>query len=347
VPRIKGRGNLIFHTGILFMLMASKYCLLLITFVSIITQAPKAFCTNIDNNQNNCSSCCSNDPTEICKDLFIDLAQIEILNIIVFSLGTIFHELGHATATKYLFDVRTVEVHIGTRTPDPKNRLFSLGNMHFYKTIPPWTRGLTTFGEINPKQGRKGCKDTDLAIRKAAGGLLSTPALYSLIVGITAFCTDRNNKGLPAIILKSFIDSVSPFSLILNSKSLSHKKKRFVLNLVFVICLCLIFHIFYAFTPYCDGYFLYDYEHTLHRIYSDGTSLWKNYFGVDGTHLKIAHYVSVAGVWACWLLIIKKYCEARKKLSPQLSQTRGLAALIALVLMYFQLVPKEQSDLKE
>jgi hypothetical protein len=62
--------------------------------------------------------------------------------------------------------------------------------------------------------------------------------------------------------------------------------------------------------------------------------------GITDTPLKIAHGLSVLGAWGCWALLIKKYCDARKKLSPKDSKIALPAALISLLLMYNQLIPK-------
>jgi hypothetical protein len=62
--------------------------------------------------------------------------------------------------------------------------------------------------------------------------------------------------------------------------------------------------------------------------------------GITGTPLKIAHVLSTLGAWSCFALLIKKYCDARKKLSPELSKVSIPAALVSLILMRKGLIPK-------
>lgn len=97
-----------------------------------------------------------------------------------------------------------------------------------------------------------------------------------------------------------------------------------MINATLVISLSLIFNIFYGCTPYKGG---------------DGVEIWKDYMGLTGIPLKIAHGLSVLGAWGCWILLIKKYCDARKKLLPQDSKIALPAALVSLLLMYNQLIP--------
>src|ERR1035437_45830 len=102
------------------MLKALKYCLLLITFTSAFPQQSDNFtnlmkgldivaetsCMNTDNIQNQDSDA-TNDLTEKYKDLLkelcIDIAQIETLELFLFPVATITHELGHAIAAESLF----------------------------------------------------------------------------------------------------------------------------------------------------------------------------------------------------------------------------------------------------
>lgn len=322
---------------ICFMLKSLKYYLLLITFFSAIAQPPddvtnsikeselvaETLCLDADSIQNQDSDV-TNDLTELCKEFLIDAAQIEGLEVIIFSIATIAHELGHATAAKTLFDVHDpIQIHIGTRTPDKTPKLFSLGNMHFYKTIP-LTEGLTKSMGISTKKNREPYENIDSGIRVAAGGLSAATFMYMLLSAITAYCAYCDNKELSEITLKSFINGSSSFSYILNTKNLSAKQKRFLINATLVICLILIFNIFYGCTPYHGG---------------DGVKIWKEYMGITGTSLKIVHVLSTLGAWGCWTLLIKKYCDARKKLSPDLSKVSIPAALVSLILMRNRLIP--------
>lgn len=309
------------------MLKALKHCLLLITFASAVAQKPDHDTGSIKYekfvNEALFIDGTNYNLTEKCKEFFTDVVHIETLELIVFSVATIIHELGHAVAAKSLFTVRDqIQIHIGTRTPKTTPRFFSLRNMHFYKTIP-WVRGLTEFRYKKYDQGslEKIC----LGLFTAAGGLATATFMYVLLAAITAYCAHCDNKGLSEIILNGFINGASPFSYILNTKSLSLKQKHLLLNLTLVICLTLIYHIFYGCTPYCNS--------------GDGATIWKEYIGITGTPLKIIHSLSVLGVWGCWSLLIKEYCDARKKLSPQEPQMFIPIALISLLLMYNQLIP--------
>jgi hypothetical protein len=321
------------------MLKTLKYWLLLVIFASATAQqsddsvtlikdsefADETLCIDTDNiqNQDGSNHALTEKYKDLFKELFTDIAQIETLELIVFSIATIIHELGHAAAAKSLFEVRDpIQIHIGTRTPETTPQLFSLGNMHFYKTIP-WVRGLTGFRY--KKHGQAALQKTCLGFFTVAGGLSAAVFMYVLLAAIAAYCAHCDNKGLFEISLKSFINGSSPFSYILNTKALSCKQKRFLLNAVLVICLTLIYHIFYGCTPYCNS--------------GDGITIWKEYIGITGTPLKIVQGLSVLGVWGCWALLIKKYYDARKKLSPEAPQISLPVALISLLLMYNQLIP--------
>ncbi|MFH1253829.1 MAG: hypothetical protein V1646_00160 [bacterium] len=261
---------------------------------------------------------------ELCKELFIDAAQIEGLELAIFSIDTISHELGHAIALKTLFDVHDpIKIHIGTRTPEETPQIFSLGNMYFYKTIP-WKSGLTKSMAVSIKKSRTAYENIDSCIGTAAGGLSAAAFMYTLLSAITCYCAYSDNKKLSEIALKSFINGTSPFSYILNTKNLSIKQKRFLINATLVICLSLIFDLFYGCTPYCGG---------------DGVVVWKKHMGVTGIPLKIVHVLSTLGAWGCFALLIKKYCDARKKLSPELSKISIPATLVSLILMRKGLIP--------
>ncbi len=318
------------------MLKTLKYCLLLITFVSIGAQTPddvtssikdaefvdETSCADTNLVQNHTSNN-NNEFKELCKEFLIDFAQIETLELAIFSMGTITHELGHAASAKSLFYLhKPIQIRIGTRTPETTPKLFSLGkNMHFYKTIP-WTRGLTDFGDyVDVKQSKVAIYPATVTV---AGGLSAAAFMYFLLSAITGYCAYCDNKKLSEITLKSFLNGASPFSYILNTKNLSIKQKRFLINTTLVICLSLIFDLFYGCTPYRGG---------------DGVEIWKEYMGVADTPLKIAHVLSTLGAWSCWIFLIKKYCDARKKLSPELSKVSIPAALVSLLLTDDQLIP--------
>jgi len=146
-------------------LKALKYCLLLTTFISAVAQQVDA------NNTQNQDLNTNHDLTKLCKEFFIDAAQIEGLELAIFSIDTISHELGHAIALKTLFNVHDpIQIHIGTRTPEETPQIFSLGNMHFYKTIP-WKSGLTKSIAVSIKKSRTAYENIDSCIGTAAGGL--------------------------------------------------------------------------------------------------------------------------------------------------------------------------------
>ena len=266
-----------------------KYCLLLTIFTSAFAQQSDDLTNSIKKSEVVAETLCvdsgiNNDLVDkykqLFKELFIDAAQIEGLELAIFSISTIVHELGHATTAKTLFDVRDpIQIHIGTYTAEEATpRLFSLGNMHFYKTTP-WIRGRTEW-EAYIKQEQKYSLKTNLAIEAAAGGLSSAAFMYFLLSAITWYCAYCDNKKLSEITLKSLINGAIPFTYILNTKNLSIKQKRFLINATLVICLSLISNIFYGCTPYRGG---------------DGVKIWKEYMGVTGTPLKIVHVLSTLG----------------------------------------------------
>lgn len=320
------------------MLKTLKYYSLLITFVSVVAQqsdsstdsikeseaVAETLCIDANNIQNQ-NLAPNRDLTELCKEFIIDAAQIEGLELVIFPTATIAHELGHAITAKSLFNVpNTIQIHIGICTPeDTTPRLFSLDNMHFYKTIP-WKRGFTKISTYT-KHGREDYEKIDDCIFTAAGGLSAASFMYILLSAITWYCAYCDNKKLSEITLKSLINGASPFTYILNTKNLSYKQKRFLINTTLVICLSLISNIFYGCTPYHGG---------------DGVEIWREYMGVTGTPLKIVHVLSTLGAWGCFALLIKKYCDARKNLSPELSKISIPVVLSSLLLMYDQLIPK-------
>lgn len=321
------------------MLKTFKYCLLLTTFISAIAQQPddvtslikesklvaENLCLDADGIQNQDSDV-TNDLTDLCKEFFIDIAQIEGLEVIIFSTATIAHELGHATAAKTLFDLRSpIQIHIGTNTPKVTPKLFSLGNMHFYKTIP-WIRGRTEYGDkVYIQKSQAAYQNIYSGIRTAAGGVSAAALMYFLLSAITGYCAYCDNKGLLEITLNSLINGAGSFTYILNTKNVSDKQKRFLINATLVIWLSLIYNIFYGCTPYRHG---------------DGVAIWKEYMRITGTSLKAIHVISTLGAWGCWALLIKKYCDARKKLSPEFSKVSIPAALVSLILMRNRLIPK-------
>ncbi len=320
------------------MLNVLKYCLLLITFVSAVAQQSDDSKESIENSKIIAETLCidtdniqaqdlhiNNDLTELCKEFFIDVAQIELLDFFIFSTATITHELGHAITLNALFDVHDpVQIHIGTRTPEENPLLFSLGNMHFYKTIP-WRNGLTKSMEVSIKKNREIYRNIDSLIRAASGGLSAATMLYIFLSAITGYCAYCDNKKLSEVTLKSFINGASPFSYILNTKNLSIKQKRFLINATLVICFIFIFELFYGCTPYHGG---------------DGVKIWRKYMGVTGAPLKIVHVLSTLGAWGCFALLIKKYCDARKKLSSELSKGSSPVVLFFLCLMHKGFIPK-------
>jgi len=265
----------------------------------------------------------SHDLTSWCKEFLIDIAQIYAIEFFISSIATIAHESGHAIAAKSFFDVYDpIQIHIGTINPDSTAKLFSINNMHFYKDIP-WKRGLTISRDLGIKTGRESYKNIDLGIKSIAGGMSASILMYLLLSTITGYCAYCDNKGLSEILLKSFINGSSPFSYILDTKNLSYKQKRLLLNVSLVACLCIIDQFFYGCTPSRSG---------------DGMKVWKEYIGLTDTPLKVAHGLSVLGEIGCWVMLIKKYCDARKKLLPSSAQISIPVALIASILIHVQII---------
>jgi hypothetical protein len=260
------------------------------------------------------------------KEFFVDLAQIAVLEFFIFSLGTIAHEVGHLIAAQHLLEVRPNEpiyIDIGTITPEKTPLLFSLGNMRFYKDLP-WTKG-QTWCPKSVKKGSEAHENLYTGIVTIAGGVSGAAFLYSLLMLITAYCAYCDDKGLTEITLKSFNNAAHPFSYIVNTKSLSDGKKRFLLNATFVIGLYIIYNLFYGCTPYHSG---------------DGVKIWKRNLGVTGSSLEFVHFLSSLGAWGSWALLAKNYCEARKKLSTPSLQSPLLTAVVAILSMRGRLVPK-------
>jgi len=207
------------------MLKALKHCLLLITFVSAVAQqsdeitkpintakiTDKTVDVNLNSDQDQDSD--NNAKlTELCKEFFIDAAQLKLFDYLITSAITIAHELGHATAIKSLFNVHnSVQIHIGTNTPEKIPQLFSLGNMHFYKKFP-WKCGLTKSGEISLENNRMAYQKMLRCIARAAGGMSGGTFMYSLLLAVTSYCAYCDNKELYEITLKSLINATSPFS---------------------------------------------------------------------------------------------------------------------------------------
>lgn len=66
--------------------------------------------------------------------------------------------------------------------------------------------------------------------------------------------------------------------------------------------------------------------------------VWKEYIGLTDTSLKISQGLSVLGEIGCWAMLIKKYCDARKKLLPASVQISIPVALIASILIHVQII---------
>jgi hypothetical protein len=319
------------------MLKNFNFFLLLITFSSALAQSPENVplkendFTNIDLKKidliENQASEKSSEIKELCREFLIDVAQVELLGVFIFTIATIAHEFGHVIAGETLFDVSDPKIHIGEKSAEKIPELFSFWNIHFHKAMP-WKKGHVEWKKFRIKKGRKSHKEIDDAILSAAGGLMGATFMYLLLTIITGYCAYHDNfenKESFKIILKSFFNAFNPFSYILDTKTLSFEQKRLLLNATLIIYLSLISHVFYGFTPYRGG---------------DGLSIWKKNFGITGTPLKVAHILSTLGAWGCWVFLIKKYCAARKKFSPEISQFSIPVVLFSLLLMYNQLIPK-------
>jgi hypothetical protein len=130
----------------IFLLISVEPCHNAINSVATLENAEDSLLVDLGREQNN-DSFISPDLTNWCKEFLIDIAQLYSIEFFISSMATIAHESGHAIAAKSLFDVYDpIQIHIGTTTPESTLILFSLGNMHFYKTIP-WNRGQTEYGK--------------------------------------------------------------------------------------------------------------------------------------------------------------------------------------------------------
>ena len=306
-----------------FLLISVKPCHNTTNSVDTLENVDDSLFVDLGKEQNN-DSFISPDLTDWCKEFIIDIAQICAIEFFISSISTIAHESGHAIAAKSLFDVYDpIQIHIGTINPDSTSKLFSISNMHFYKNIP-WKCGLTISRDLGIKTGRESCKNIDLGIKSIAGGMSASILMYLLLSTITGYCAYLDNKGLSEILLKSFINGSSPFFHILDTKNLSCKQKRFLLNVALVACLCLIDQFFYGCTPSRSG---------------DGMKVWKEYIDLTGMPLKISQGLSILGEIGCWAMLIKKYCDARKKLLPASAQISIPVALIASILIHVQIIP--------
>jgi hypothetical protein len=314
------------------------FFLFLLFFSSILAQSPEdaesteTDFTNVDlNNLDSILKHTSDEKNEVVRlynEFLIDVAQVEILEVFIISIATIIHEVGHAVVGNILFDVTgPAQIYIGTITPEKDPALFSLGNMHFYKEIP-WKKGHVKWRKIRFKKSRAAYKKIDDAILSSAGGLSGASFMYILLTAISGYCAYRDkceNEESFKIIFKSFFNAFNPFSHILDTKKVSLEQKRFLLNATLVICLTLIFNIFYGCLPYCGG---------------DGLSIWKNNLNITGASLMVVHVLSTLGAWGCWIYLIKKYCEARKKLYPEISKISIPIVLASFLLMYERLIPE-------
>ena len=306
-----------------FLLISVESCHNTTNSVDTLENVDDSLFVDLCKEQNN-DSFISPDLTDWCKEFIIDIAQICAMEFFISSLATIAHESGHAIAAKSLFDVYDpIQIHIGTFNPNSTSKLFSINNMHFYKNIP-WKRGLTISRDLGIKKDRKSYKNIDLGIKSIAGGMSASILMYILLSTITGYCAYLDNKGLSEILLKSFINGSSPFYYILDTKNLSLKQKRFLLNVVLVTCLCLIDQFFYGYTPSRSG---------------DGMKVWKEYIGLTNIPLKLVHGLSLLGEIGCWVMLIKKYCDARKKLFPSTTRISIPIALIASILIHIQIIP--------
>lgn len=236
---------------------------------------------------------------EIAQELATDAAQLGLLKLALSTFTTIIHESGHAVTASLLFDLEsTPQIHIGTFNPeqDATNELFSIRNMHFYKSL--WTRGITDI----PPTTQAPCPAKQIAVI-AAGSVAEIATLYTLLSAITAYCAYCDHKSLGEITLKSLLNGASPFAYILETKNISQAQKRFLLNISFVACFSLIFNLFYVCTPY--------------KPHGDGAIIWREHMGVTGTGLTVARILSTIEVYGCWGWLIRKYYKARRTLYLQ------------------------------
>jgi hypothetical protein len=315
------------------------YFLFLLFFSSLLAQSPEdaesteTDFTNVDlNNLDSILNHTSDEKNEVVRlynEFLTDLVQVELLGVFIFTISTIVHEYGHVVAGNTLFDtLGPAQIHLGEKNRKEKiPELFSFWNIHFHKELP-WKKGRAEWRKISFKKSRAAYKKIDDTILCAAGGLSSATFMYILLATITGYCMYRDNcenKGSFNIVLKSFFSAFNPFSHILDTKNVSTEQKRFLLNATFIICLILIYNIFYGCTPYRGG---------------DGLAIWKDNLAVTGTPLKVVHVLSTLGAWSCWTLLIKKYCNARKKLFPEISKISIPIVLASLLLIYFRLIPE-------
>ncbi len=303
--------------------MSKKFFILFLLFLSSpLVHASEIDLNNLDAILEQTSSENSN-VTRLQDELFLDIVQIELLEVFIFSMTKVIHKLGHTITAEALFGTDdSTQIHIGIRNWEGIKKLFSHGNMHIYET-ECWHRNFVM--HKHRKDTNSIHPDLKLGIVKAAGGLSSAILAYSLLVAIAAYSSYCDGRNLYEIMFKSFINGTSPFEHILSAKNLTYRSKKILLNSVFVVCLALIYNIFIACTPYRSN---------------DGSEIWEKCMNVTGTPLKIANIVSTLGAWSCWIFLIKKYCQARKELSPEDSKIAPVEAIISTILSYSQLIPK-------
>lgn len=232
------------------------------------------------------------------KQSGVDAAQLIGLSFIIYGLATITHEWGHAIAATQLFELEgTPQIHIGDVRSATADELFSVGNMHFYKSL--WMQGRTNYGDIRihePINLRRGAVT-------AAGGLCAAAMLYGLLSVISTYAHFDGNKSLISTAITGLKNGVSPFDTILTAENLSFEKKRLLLNISFIICTSIIFNIFYGCTPWLGQ--------------GDGISIWRDRMGVTGTPLTVARGISTAGAIGSFIWLFKKFYSARQTLLKQ------------------------------
>jgi hypothetical protein len=239
--------------------------------------------------------------TKVCKEFTIDAVELSLSALVVGALATIVHEWGHAIAGPMVFKkTKETQIHIGTSnsSADASLKWFSLGNMHFYKRFP-WVDGQTEMW----LQGAKHDKwvHEKKAFYTAAGGVSVAAFLYSALIAMMAYCSYRDGKEA-GVLGTSWRKALSPFVSILETQNLSFQKKRFLMNLTFIMCISLIFNLMYGLLPLGAG---------------DGMAIWKDEIGLSDKNLSVLQGVTVVSYVGCLIWLLKCFYSARKMLAER------------------------------
>ncbi|MFA6263239.1 MAG: hypothetical protein WCW33_00605 [Candidatus Babeliales bacterium] len=180
---------------------------------------------------------------ETCKDPSIDIAQLLPCAFVVYALAAITHEYGHVAMTNILCNVKKrTEVYVGRKSSSPP--LFSIGHLHFMQL--PLIRGDFSNDSARLRNGLKIYEGLCKGISAGFGGISAATFLYACIKAICTYCAYVDGKKFPNITLKNIFTGFGPFQTIVQTKALSNRQKRFLLNLTFVMCTALSFQMIYG-----------------------------------------------------------------------------------------------------